>query len=493
MAADFSVSNTLGSGNGSLRQAVFDANANAGADRIIFAIPGAGPHQIALQSSALVPTGELLIDGSSQPGSVVNTLSTAQGGLNGALQIVVVPTSLAPASSAISLQNGDLTVRGVVFAGFGQNGAITTNSNTAMLRVFGCYFGTDASGNLAHPMGSLRGIVIVGGRAQIGGTLPAQRNLLSAHTGSALLLFTSAGPGSTIEGNLFGTDASGLIAIGNGGGGGGHAIEARAQSSFAARNLRIGGAEVNARNVLAGNANTAIALNCASQSGCLDELIIQGNYMGTNALGTAALPNNVLCPAQGCTAARAGGIGVEGQSLGSIRILNNLIAYNRGAGIAWQANAAGVVGALEVHQNTLMHNGGAGVELIRLNVLAVNDSDDADEGPNRLQNAPVLNSALSQNNASQLVVNYQVDTASANANYPLRVDFYQSVDGEEGAIWLASELVEAAVAQATRSVVISLPIGSVGLPIIALATDADGHTGKFSNVLGDQILLAGFE
>ena len=46
-AATFTVTNTNDSGAGSLRQAILDANASAGADLIDFNIPGAGVHTIA--------------------------------------------------------------------------------------------------------------------------------------------------------------------------------------------------------------------------------------------------------------------------------------------------------------------------------------------------------------------------------------------------------------------------------------------------------------
>ena len=41
-AATFTVTNTHNNGPGSLRQAIFNANANPGADTIAFNIPGAG-------------------------------------------------------------------------------------------------------------------------------------------------------------------------------------------------------------------------------------------------------------------------------------------------------------------------------------------------------------------------------------------------------------------------------------------------------------------
>ena len=44
--ATYTVTNTSNTGAGSLRQAITDANANAGADTIVFAIPGAGHNDI---------------------------------------------------------------------------------------------------------------------------------------------------------------------------------------------------------------------------------------------------------------------------------------------------------------------------------------------------------------------------------------------------------------------------------------------------------------
>ena len=54
-AATFTVINTNDSGAGSLRQAVIDANANAGADTIDFNIPGGGPFVPIADAAAPVP------------------------------------------------------------------------------------------------------------------------------------------------------------------------------------------------------------------------------------------------------------------------------------------------------------------------------------------------------------------------------------------------------------------------------------------------------
>ncbi len=70
-----------------LADAIYEASVHPGADRIHFAIPGAGPHVIALDW-VLDVESDLIIDGYTQPGATPNTNAT--GGLNGSLQIVLV-------------------------------------------------------------------------------------------------------------------------------------------------------------------------------------------------------------------------------------------------------------------------------------------------------------------------------------------------------------------------------------------------------------------
>ena len=91
-AATFTVTNTGDSGAGSLRKAITDANAAAGADTIAFNVSGAGCDgagvcTIVPQSVLPTVSGTLLIDGYTQPGSSPNT--NASGALNTALKIVI--------------------------------------------------------------------------------------------------------------------------------------------------------------------------------------------------------------------------------------------------------------------------------------------------------------------------------------------------------------------------------------------------------------------
>src|SRR5438128_1811143 len=68
--ANYLVTNTSDSGAGSLRQAILDANANAGADTIQFSIGTQGSQQTISPTSALPSlTDQVTIDGWTQGGS----------------------------------------------------------------------------------------------------------------------------------------------------------------------------------------------------------------------------------------------------------------------------------------------------------------------------------------------------------------------------------------------------------------------------------------
>jgi hypothetical protein len=63
IAATFTVTNTNDSGNGSLRTAIDDANANPGADSINFNISGGSVHSIIPLSALPTITDPVVLDG----------------------------------------------------------------------------------------------------------------------------------------------------------------------------------------------------------------------------------------------------------------------------------------------------------------------------------------------------------------------------------------------------------------------------------------------
>src|SRR6476646_8216630 len=111
-ANTYTVTSTADSGAGSLRQAILDANANAGADTIAFNITGSGVHTISPASALPAITGPVTIDGYTQPGSSVNTNPTGQG-LNTVLQIEIDGTS-AGSTPCLHAKADDVTIRGLV-------------------------------------------------------------------------------------------------------------------------------------------------------------------------------------------------------------------------------------------------------------------------------------------------------------------------------------------------------------------------------------------
>ncbi len=248
--ATFTVTNTDDSGPGSLRQAILDANANPGADTIVFDIAGSGVHTITPLSLLPIIDAPLTIDGYTQPGSAPNTSAT--GALNTVLRIEIDGTS-AP-NRCITIGTDDTTVRGLIvnrcttaiqlFNPFG--------SSVAGNVISGNFVGTDATGLAALP--NENGVEIgftQGGTvgATIGGLNPEDRNLLSGNTNTAIIVTGNfnGGSSSVIQGNIIGLDKNAESPIPNG-------QFAILFSSGGPTTSTIGGLTPGAGNIIAGNA-----------------------------------------------------------------------------------------------------------------------------------------------------------------------------------------------------------------------------------------------
>lgn len=475
-AATFTVTSTADSGTGSLRQAIFDANAANGADTITFAIPGSGPHTITLATQFPGISGALVIDGFSQPGSLGNTRSPDEGGLNAVLMIELVGNG----QTAFYTEglNASLTVRGLAMHGFsevivGNNGSMDASQVT----VQGCYIGSSLDGDAVpgpNPGNSGSAVRCGFSNCQIGGTEAWQRNLLSSNGGAAIL---ADGP-AIIEGNLIGTDANGTQALPNGTNSnwGGIILNPRAAA-------RIGGANVAARNVISGNHPLGIGIWVPSATvTALGSIEIQGNFIGTDWTGTQPLPNGYLDPQ---FAQFGGGIQFRISSNDQTPLViggfeageANLIAYNNGGGIAAYDNNPGE--AFDNRANVIHHNRGVGRANVDIGAVGptANDIDDADGGANGTQNYPEILSASQTGN--QLTLSYRVDSTIANSAYPLRIDVFANRRGGSGQ-WLTQDIYPEQEAQAVRSITLLVPAGVRAIPFVATATDAQGHSSEFS-------------
>ena len=157
---------------------------------------------------------------------------------------------------------------------------ISGNNNSGVIlftagnNVLGNRIGTDATGLAAVP--NATGVNEGHGGNTIGGpaTLPASGpcdgpcNLISGNSGVGVNI-SQANAATTVEGNFIGTDVTGFAGLGNG--------------NYGVAVLS-GNGHIVARNVVSDN-YLGIGMNAGPN------VVIQGNFVGTDATGTVALPN----------------------------------------------------------------------------------------------------------------------------------------------------------------------------------------------------------
>jgi hypothetical protein len=286
----FTVTNTNDSGAGSLRQAIVDANNNAGLDMIAFNIPGAGVHTITPLSALPAITGSVIIDGYTQPGAHANTLANGDD----AVLLIELDGSLHPDSNiALLLQGaaaGGSVIRGLVIDNWGRG--IVTQTDT--LAIQGCFIGIDPTGLFARPndIGVFADFNTPTSGMRIGGNTPDLRNVISGNNSG---IYFQSGTNQMVQGNFFGTNRHGTAAIANG-------TTITVQQSDDAL---IGGTTAAARNIIAGSGNgRGILLASAARTR------IQGNFIGTDVTGTTALGfgNGAVVLDSGDSATQVGGL-----------------------------------------------------------------------------------------------------------------------------------------------------------------------------------------
>ena len=179
----------------------------------------------------------------------------------------------------------DAGARNIISGGHNQGVSIFGDTTTGNL-VEGNYIGTNANGTVA--IGNVLGVEILLGAHgnMIGGTATGAGNLISGNQTGGVAI--DGGGGTTVDpatdnvvaGNYIGTNRDGTTVLGNGSGFNSFGI-----SIFmgASTNL-VGGTTAGARNVISGNNGDGITLKSPHNT-------IQGNFVGMNAAGTAALAN----------------------------------------------------------------------------------------------------------------------------------------------------------------------------------------------------------
>ena len=243
-AADFTVTNTNDSGQGSLRQAIEDANSRSGADTIKFNIPGAGVKTISPTSALPDIRQAVTIDGYSQPGSRPNSQTT---GAIDAVILVEINGFNAGSRPGLDIGASNVVVRGLAINRFPAPGVGIFEGEG--VRIEGNFIGTDPTG--AFDRGNEAGVTIGGGKKNtIGGSTPDKRNLISG-TNIGAAVGIGSGSNNKVQGNLIGVQKDGTSPLFNTGEGG---VVVRSPNNV------IGGAEPGEANTIANNFEVGVGV-----------------------------------------------------------------------------------------------------------------------------------------------------------------------------------------------------------------------------------------
>ena len=400
--------------------------------------------------------------------------------------------------------NTQIVIRDNVVSGNALSGIVVESSlnNTIQSNKIG----TNISGTAVLANLNSQGIFLDGSSNNtIGGSSDPLRNIISGNQGHGIYIFGSSSHDNSVSGNFIGTDSSGTLALPNQLGG--VILASKPAQNTIVGNLIAGntsngidvagsnnnqivanriGTKVNGTqalansgqginvatgstgnyfgsNLVSGNAGVGIQVSGAPTN------TLEGNYIGTNITGTAALPNgsdgillksgasNNLIRLNYVAGNLGNGVSIDsantnqifrnriGLGVGSVALGNqaagvlivnsannkigdltqppNFIAYNT-KGI-WVNNPTSVGNQIAV--NSIYSNTGLGIDLSPTGVTP-NDVGDADSGPNNLQNYPVLTSAVSSGVST-------VVTGSLNStpSTPFIIEFFSNaavdVDG----------------------------------------------------------------
>ena len=331
----YKVTNTNDSGDGSLRRAINDAKKDPGLDAIFFKIPGPGLHVI--QPLTDLPNVHDHIAGDSQPGYAGTPLIE----LDGSNDADSFPAGLA-------VERG--TIAGLDIVNF-EDGIRVLGPATVIDNVIGA----DPSGTQA--MANSRDGVLAFGDGMAIGTA-GHGNLISGN-GFVGIEFDDA-TNATIAGNLVGTAGSGSQALPNAGGG--ILIWCDSHDDV------VGGAG-GARNVISGNADTGVSV-LGSDCGQPARTTLEGNFIGTDAGGTFAVPNTK----EGVFVADA-----SATHIGTWPSTGNVIAGNLDSGIEIGAQNPGTSGAtvdsnligVNASGGEVVPNGGPGVLVVHADSVRI--------------------------------------------------------------------------------------------------------------------------
>jgi hypothetical protein len=376
------VTNTQDSGPGSLRTALYYAYDHPGTT-IKFNIPTSDAGFSNTVFNILPSDGfPSLVNATTLDGSTEPTNSNPNGPeilLNG-----ILGQSLDVFPSGLQFKGTNCSARSFIIENFPEEGILITGSNAIGNTVSGCYIGTDENGMLAVP-NVIYQVEIDGGAAGnlIGGTTVAARNVISGGTYQGVVIRDPGTRNNVVAGNYIGINANGNAALPNGQAGvnifGGAGSNLIGGYTAAARNVISGNAFQGVAisdpntggNIVAGNyigldpTGTTPMSNGAAYPGFAGVDIFNGSF-GNVIGGTASGAGNVISgnTLQGVDISSNGAVAnvVQGNYIG-LNAVGNAAIPNGGAGVGIYGGAQSnlVGGTLASARNVISGNGEQGV------------------------------------------------------------------------------------------------------------------------------------
>ena len=345
----------------------------------------------------------------------------------GAETILFDPTVFPPANATISLGSALPTL------GTGNDTIDGTSAGVivdGVSKTFDCFDITSANNaiNGLEIYNCRRGVAIHEGAQSntVGGGSPGDGNVISGNW-AGVDIWDSDSNGNVVKGNYIGTDATGTAAFADQA----YGVHIKA---FAAQNS-VGGSSPGERNIISGNNSAGVAMFGGGTNGNT----VKGNFIGTDAAGTGALPNAI-----GVQIAQNPSGGPQNNSIGGTATgEGNVIAYNTFYGVSvYGTDATGnSIRGNSIHSNH--SNGGKGIE---------------NDGGGNTELAPPV------------VTGFGSVTGTACPN--CTVDIY-SDDEEEGRVYEGSTT-------ASGGGNWSFAGSPEGPNVTATATDSSGNTSEFS-------------
>jgi uncharacterized repeat protein (TIGR01451 family) len=398
----------------------------------------------------------------------------------------VTGTVAKPNDTGVYTRSPNTIIRQNVISGNNGVGVLMVNSgdrHSTNNQIVGNFIGTNFEGTTAIPNQDGVQIRQAANNNIIGGTTPADRNIISGNTRWGIFTDGDDRPGNasanansnTIQGNYIGTDVTGTLDLGN-----------VAEGVFIQRsdNNIVGGTTgttpggncTGACNLISGN-NAGINIS-GDSAGTAENNLIQGNFIGTTVTGQAALANNFEGINISSSSNTIGGttpsarnlisgnthgirlsglqtfdnvitgnyIGTDASGLSDLGnhaygIYINLAAYGNqiGDGTDEGANWIGFNGQAGIGLdstpdnngfysdqnlitgNSIFYNAGLGIDLLPTGVTT-NDAGDNDTGANGLQNTPVLSTIVTQSDTTVS------GTLSSAPNHDYIIEFFASTD-----------------------------------------------------------------